>query len=173
MVACEDARTTGTSQRSLPTLAKPTLAKPMAKPTLASVCVLVVCPTLAKTDFGKSEFDLWCCVWCVAWVLVSRFHGVGFHVWVLVSRFWFGHVRCPRDHFPGPRPSRDRALPGTAPFPAPRPSRDRALPGTALPRTALPRSALPRTALPLDRPKFLNRSCTTRDWILQASGTRT
>ena len=77
-------------------------------------------PTLAKTDFGQNEFDfvcgvlcVMCCVWCgvvwcgvvwcvcgvvcgeacgAAWVLVSRFHGVGFHVWVLVSRFWFGHV---------------------------------------------------------------------------------
>ena len=85
----------------------------LAKPTLASVSVLVVWPTLAKTnfgqtDFGQTEFDLLCvlccvvlccvvlccvvlccvlCVVCVAWVLVSRFHGVGFHVWVLVSRF--------------------------------------------------------------------------------------
>ena len=45
----------------------------------------------------------------MAWVLVSRFHGVGFHVWVLVSRFWFGHVRPP---FPGP------PFPGP-PFPRP------------------------------------------------------
>ena len=27
------------------------------------------------------------CVCCVAWVLVSQFNGVGFHVWVLVSKF--------------------------------------------------------------------------------------
>ena len=65
---------TGTQSRSWPTLAK---------------------PTLAKTDFGQNRLCVvrcvvvWCvvCVCCVAWVLVSRFHGVGFHVWVLVSRF--------------------------------------------------------------------------------------
>ena len=59
----------------------------LAKLTLASVSVLVVWPTLAKTDF-----DLWCCVlcgvWCVVCVCVA---------WVLVSRFWFGHVRCSRE----------------------------------------------------------------------------
>ena len=66
-------------------------------------------------DFGQIKFDLWCgvcvCVSCVAWVLVSRFHGVGFHVWVLVSSF--GHVRCPWT----------------------------ALPWTTLPVAALPRTA--------------------------------
>ena len=98
-----------------------------------------------QTDFGQTDFDLlcvvcgvwcvvccvcvcvvWCvvCVWCVcvcvccvAWVLVSRFHGVGFHVWVLVSRFWFSHVRCP-DRPSRDRPSRDRPS-------RDRPSRDR------------------------------------------------
>ena len=81
----------------------------LAKPTLASVSVLVVWPTLAKTDFGQLWPNrLWlvvlcvvCSVWCVfvclcvAWVLVSRFHGVGFHVWVLVSKFWFGRCSVP------------------------------------------------------------------------------
>ena len=51
----------------------------------------------------------------MTWVLVSRFHGVGFHVWVLVSRFWFGHGQWPRT----------------------------ALPKTALPRTALPLQLFP------------------------------
>ena len=41
---------------------------------------------------------------------------MGFHVWVLVSRFWFGHVRCPCT----------------------------ALPGTALRRTALPQDRPPQ-----------------------------
>ena len=87
---------------------KPTLAKPtLAKPTL-TYCVV-------------------CCVWCVvcfcvAWVLVSRFHGVGFHVWC-----WFVRVQCPRDcpsrrpPFRGPedrlpedRPSRRPPFPWTA-----------------------------------------------------------
>ena len=80
-----------------------------------------------QTDFGQTEFDLFCvvcgvwcvcvfvclcvfmCVCCVVWVLVSRFHGVGFHLWVLVSRFWSCSVVL-----------------------------DRPSPLTALPRTALP-----------------------------------
>ena len=36
----------------------------------------------------------------MAWVLVLPLHGVGFHVWVSVSKFWFGHVRCPRTALP-------------------------------------------------------------------------
>ena len=95
----------------------------LAKPTLASVGVLVVWPTLAKPTLTCGVV---CCVWCVcvcmcAWVLVSRFHGVVFHVWVLVSRFWFGRVRCPREPSSRDRPSRGPPIPGTA------------LPGTALP----------------------------------------
>ena len=67
---------TGVHARSWPT---------MAKPTLASVSVLVVWSTLAKTDFGQNRLCVFCVVClCVACVLVSRFHGVGFHVWVLV-----------------------------------------------------------------------------------------
>ena len=46
-----------------------------------------------------------CVLVCVAWVLVSQFHGVGYHVWVLIS---FGHVRWPRIALPEDRPSRDR-----------------------------------------------------------------
>ena len=89
----------------------------LANPSLASVSVLVVWPTLAKTDFGQTDFGqtdfgLWCCVFCVVcgvfvccvWVLVSRFHGVGFHVWVLV---WSCSV------LPGP-PFPRTARPGTA-----------------------------------------------------------
>ena len=67
----------------------------------ASVSGSVVWPTLAKTDFGQPDFDLWCCVVCCAWVLVSRFHGVGFHVWVLVSKFWFGVFGASRTALPG------------------------------------------------------------------------
>ena len=77
-------------RRSWPTLAKPTLAKP----TLASF--------FGQTDFGQNEFDLLCVVLCCVVLCcvvlccvvlcVWRgylFHGirVGFHVWVLVSRF--------------------------------------------------------------------------------------
>ena len=97
------------------------------------LCVSAVWPTLAKTDFGQTdlgqaEFDLWCCVVlccvCVFVGLVSRFHGVGFHVWVLVSRFWSCSV-------PPDRPSRDR------------PSQDRNRPSREppFPRTALPAGA--------------------------------
>ena len=71
-------------------------------------------------------FDLLCVcvfVWRGCW-----FHGVGFHVWVLVSRFWFGHVRAPWT-----------ALRHGPPFPP-----------TALPLDR-PRTSLPKTALPLDR----------------------
>ena len=53
---------------------------------------------------------VWCgvvCVYvvcvCVLWRAVSRFHGVGFHVWVLVSRI--GHVRCPGTALPRDRHS--------------------------------------------------------------------
>ena len=72
-----------------------------------------------QSDFGQTDFDLCLCVFvcvcvCVCVCCVCWFHGFR----VGVSRFWFGHVRCPRD-----RPSRT-ALPGTA------------LPGTALPGTA-------------------------------------
>ena len=86
-------------------------------PTSASVSVLVVWPTLAKTEFVQNGFDCLCvvclcvlcvCVFvfvCVCAVLVSW---CGFHVWVLVSRFWFGHVRCPRTILPR------TALPRTA-----------------------------------------------------------
>ena len=81
-----------------PTLANPTLAKPTL--TCGVVCGVFVC-------------GVFVCL-CVAWVLVSRFHGVGFHVWVLV---WSCTVP------PGP-PFPRSTLPGTA------------LPGTALPGTA-------------------------------------
>ena len=66
------------------------------KPTVAKsslTCCVFVCVCV---------FVCLCAVWCVVWVLVSRFHGVGFHMWVLVSRFWFGHDR----------PSQDRPSPG-------------------------------------------------------------
>ena len=99
----------------------------LAKPTVASVSVLVVWPTLAKTDFGQTDFDLWCCVLCVVCgvfvcvcvrgCLVSRFHGV---VWVLVSRFWSCSVP-PGPPFPD-RPSRGPPFPGTA-LPEDRPTR--------------------------------------------------
>ena len=52
----------------------------------------------------------------MAWVLVSRFHGVGFHVWVLVSSFLVWSCSVPPD-----RPSRDRPSPN-------RPSPDRPSP---------------------------------------------
>ena len=126
---------------------KPTLAKPiLAKTDFGQN------RTLAKTDFGQTEFgqiefDLLCvvcCVWCgvlwlcvcvwsvcgVVWVLVSRFHGVGFHVWCWFQGFGLVMFGAPATALSPDRPS------------------------TALPRTALPRTALPRTALPLDRPKF-------------------
>ena len=51
------------------------------------------------------------CVCCVTWVLVSGFHGVGNHVWVLVSRFWFGHVQWP---WTAPTAFPRTVLPGTA-----------------------------------------------------------
>ena len=49
-------------------------------------------PTLAKTDFGQTSLIccvLCCVVLCVVFVAWALFHGVrvGFHVWVLVSRF--------------------------------------------------------------------------------------
>ena len=83
------------------------------------VCVWVVrtalrrksWPTLAKTDFGQTDFDL-CCVFVCG---VSRFHG-GFHVWVLV---WSCSVppglALPRTALPEDRPSlpEDRPSPGT------------------------------------------------------------
>ena len=80
---------------------KPTLAKPTL--TCVVCCVLYVCVFVCLCVF----------VWCVAWVLVSRFHGVGFHVWVLV---WSCSVRTalPRPPFPGP------PFPGP-PFPRPPP----------------------------------------------------
>ena len=75
----------------------------------------------AETDFGQTEFDLWCCVcvclcvfvcvcvWfvCGLCVFVCVFMCVCCVAWVSVSRFRFGHVRCPRN-----RPSRDRPSPG-------------------------------------------------------------
>ena len=117
--------------RSWPTLAKPTLANP----TLASLFCYRVWPirlwpalvflwygrlwpkpTLAKTDFGQTDFgqtdfDFFLCVF---W-----FHGFR----VGVSKFSFGHVRCPRD-----RPSRDRRSQDRPSQDRPsrdRPSRDR------------------------------------------------
>ena len=111
-----------------PTLAKPTLANPtLAKPTLAkpsSTCVCVcVCVCL--------------CV-CVLCVCVCWFHGFR----VGVSRFWFGHVRCPsRDRPSRDRPSRDR------------PSRDR--PSWDRPSRDRPsRDPPPPDRPPPDRPKF-------------------
>ena len=123
----------------LPSLAKPTLARvsvlvvwpTLAKPTLAK-------PTLAKTDFGQNRlwpkrvwFVVCCvcvvlCVVCVAWVL---FHGVrvGFHVWVLVSRFGLDSPSWDRPPFPWTALPLDRPSLGP-PF--------------------------SWTALPLDRPKF-------------------
>ena len=102
-------------------------------------------------DFGQNEFDLLCVVLCcvvlccvvlccvvlccvvcvVLWVL---FHGVrvGFHVWVLVSRFGL-----------------DRPSPGP-PFPWTALPLDRPSPGP--PFRPSPGPPFPWTALPLDRP---------------------
>ena len=119
---------------------KPTLAKTdfgpnrlWPKPTLAK-------PTLAKIDFGQNEFDLLCVVLCVVCVVRVLFHGVrvGFHVWVLVSRF--GLDRPSWDS-----PSAGPALRWTT-------LRRTTLRRTTLRRTTLRRTALRRTALPLDRP---------------------
>ena len=62
--------------------------------------------------------------------------------WVLVSKFWFGHVRCPGQPFPGPPSPR-------TPLPEDRPSRGPPFPRTA-PRPP-PGPPSPRTALPEDR----------------------
>ena len=91
-------------QRSNPTLAKPTLAKPTSTCVCVFVCVCV-CVCLCGCLCGCLCVFCVCvclCVFvcvCVAWVLVSRFP-------CGVSRFWFGHGRCPRNRsgppFPGP-----------------------------------------------------------------------
>ena len=93
-------------------------------------------PTLAKPSLAKSS--LTCCVWCVVcgvvccgcvcgvsvcgvvWVLVSRFHGVGFHVWCWFQGFGLVMFGAPGPPFTGPpfdgpsqdRPSQDRPSPG-------------------------------------------------------------
>ena len=118
----------GQSDFGQPSLASPFWRPSLAKPTLASVSVLVVWPTLAKTDFGQNRLwpnrlwpnrlwpnrlwpnRLWpnrvrlefvcvfVCVCCVAWVLVSR--------------FWFGHVG-PGTALPENRPSPGPPFPWT------------------------------------------------------------
>ena len=136
-----------------PSLASPFWRPSLAKPTLASVSVLVVWPTLAKTDFGQNRVRLvfvcvcvcvclcvFVCVYvcvcvclrvclcvfvCVCECLcVLVWRGFWFHGFrVGVSRFWFGHVRCPRNRlspeppFPGP-PFPEPPFPGP-PFPGP------------------------------------------------------
>ena len=73
-------------------------------------------PTLAKTDFGQTEFDLCCVFVCLCCVFVCVFVCVGVClscvVWVLVSRLWFGHVECPQDRPSREPPSQDRPFPG-------------------------------------------------------------
>ena len=111
---------------------KPTLAKP----TLTCVCVclcLCVCVFVCLCVCLRVCLCVFVCVCVCLCVFVCVGVACWFHGFrVGGSRFWFGHVRCPRN-----RPSRDR------------PSRGPPFPGTALPGTALR-----RTALPLDRPKF-------------------
>ena len=114
-----------------PTLANPTLANPtLANPTSTCVCVCVcvwclcvfvcVCVCLCVCLCVCVCVCVFGCV-CLC-VLVWR--GCWFHGFrVGDTRFWFGHVRCPRNRpsrppFPGP-PFPGTALPGT------RPSRDR------------------------------------------------
>ena len=101
--------------KSKPTLAKPTLAKPtLAKPTSTCVCVCVcvfvclfVCVRVCSCVFvcvRVCSCVFVCVCLCVFVCVLVTFHGVGFHVWVLVSRFWFD-VRCSRDR-PSPGPSK-------------------------------------------------------------------
>ena len=102
----------------------PTSASPYGRPTLAKTVFgqnrlnrRCPKPTLAKTEFGQIEFVVCCvlcvCVCCVAWVLASRFHGVGFHVWVFKVLVWSCSVLLDR-------PSRT-ALHRTPLFPLSRP----------------------------------------------------
>ena len=79
---------------------QPFLLPSLASPILASVSVFVVWPTLAKTDFGQTDFGQTDFDFFLS---VFWFHGFR----VGVSKFSFGHVRCPRD-----RPSLDRPSPG-------------------------------------------------------------
>ena len=74
--------------------AKPTLAKPSSTCAVC-LCVFVLCVCVCLCVF----VSVCVCLCCV--------------VWVLVSRFWFGHVECPQD-----RPSREPPFPGP-PFPGP------------------------------------------------------
>ena len=81
-------------------------------------------PTLAKPSLAKSSLTL--CVWCVVCLFVwvgagFTVLGVGFRVWVLVSTFWFGRVRCPLTALPTDRPSPGPPFPRTA-LPPDRPS---------------------------------------------------
>ena len=60
----------GQSDFGQPSLASPFWRPSLAKPTLAGVGVLVVWPTLAKTDFGQTDFDLCLCVCLCVFVCV-------------------------------------------------------------------------------------------------------
>ena len=74
----------GQSDCGQPSLASPFWRPSLAKPTLASVSVCFVCVLCVCV----------LCVFCVCFV----WRGCWFHGFrVGVSRFWFGHVRCPRN----------------------------------------------------------------------------
>ena len=74
----------------------------------------VMAPILAALWADRvwpNDFDLLCVVCLCECVSLSgvgacfTVSGVGFHVWASVSRFWFGHVRCPQTALPRDRPS--------------------------------------------------------------------